>query len=60
MLSRFSKTRRAWRTSLYPAVADVTDTFGEIATPGRHSLLSLELARSEENTAFYMRGGLVF
>jgi hypothetical protein len=29
-------------------------------TPGRHSLLSVQVARSEGNTAYYVRGGLVF
>jgi hypothetical protein len=29
-------------------------------TPGRHSLLSFQIARSEGSTAFYVRGGLVF
>jgi Omp85 superfamily domain len=29
-------------------------------TPGRHSLISVQVATSEGNTAFYVRGGLVF
>jgi outer membrane protein assembly factor BamA len=29
-------------------------------TPGRHSLLSVQVGRSEGNTAYYVRGGLVF
>ncbi|HEX6739991.1 MAG TPA: BamA/TamA family outer membrane protein, partial [Vicinamibacteria bacterium] len=29
-------------------------------TPGRHSLVSLQAARSEGNTALYLRGGLAF
>jgi hypothetical protein len=29
-------------------------------TPGRHSLFSVQVATSEGNTAFYIRGGLVF
>ena len=29
-------------------------------TPGRHSLLSVQVARSEGRTAVYVRGGLVF
>jgi hypothetical protein len=29
-------------------------------TPGRHSLASLQIATSEGDTAFYIRGGLVF
>jgi hypothetical protein len=30
------------------------------ATPGRHSLMSVQVARSERSTAVYVRGGLVF
>jgi hemolysin activation/secretion protein len=30
------------------------------ATPGRHSLMSVQVARSEKSTAVYVRGGLVF
>jgi len=29
-------------------------------TPGRHSLISVQIARSETNTAVYVRGGLAF
>ena len=29
-------------------------------TPGRHSLMSVQVARSERSTAVYVRGGLVF
>jgi hypothetical protein len=29
-------------------------------TPGRHSLFSLQYARSEGNSAFYIRAGLKF
>lgn len=51
---------RAWTPGAW---GSSVRTWGEVhifTTPGRHSLMSVQVARSERSTAVYLRGGVVF